>query len=106
LATRALNLAKSTANLSWVPFVITSTSFPGWLNIYLSPSTLGTITMVITIGFAGGFTGGWFGSKGDPFWTLSGGLAGVISVSAGADVYHPSLAYLLSFSGALVAVVP
>ncbi len=84
--------------------VITSTAFPGWLNIYLSPSTLGTITMVITIGFAGGFTGGWFGSRGDPFWTLSGGLAGVISVSAGADVYHPSLAYLLSFSGALVAV--
>ena len=53
---------------------------------------------------AGGFTGGWFASKGDPFWTLSGGLAGVISVSAGADVYHPSLAYLLSFSGALLAV--
>ena len=34
---------------------------------------------MITIGFAGGFTGGWFASKGDPFWTLSGGLAGVIS---------------------------
>jgi ammonium transporter, Amt family len=84
--------------------LITSTSFPGWLNIYGSPTTLGTIAMVITIGFAGGFTGGWFGSKGDPFWTLSGGLAGVISVSAGADVYHPMLAYLLSFSGALVAV--
>lgn len=84
--------------------LITSTSFPGWLNIYGSPSTLGTIAMVITIGFAGGFTGGWFGSKGDPFWTLSGGLAGVISVSAGADVYHPMLAYVLSFSGALVAV--
>jgi ammonia channel protein AmtB len=28
----------------------------------------------------------------------------VISVSAGADVYHPSLAYLLSISGAMVAV--
>ena len=37
-----------------------------------------------------GFTGGYFASKGDPFWTLSGGLAGVISVSAGADVYAPS----------------
>jgi ammonia channel protein AmtB len=84
--------------------VITSTSFPGWLNIYLSPTTLGSIAFVITIGFAGGFTGGWFASKGDPFWTLSGGLAGVISVSAGADIYHPSLAYLLSFSGGLVAV--
>jgi ammonium transporter, Amt family len=83
---------------------ITSTSFPGWTSIYLSPTTLGAIAMVITFGFAGGFTGGWFASKGDPFWTLSGGLAGVISVSAGADVYHPSLAYLLSFSGGLVAV--
>lgn len=84
--------------------VIQSTAFPGWLNIYLSPTTLGTISMVITMGFAGGFTGGWFASKGDPFWTLSGGLAGVISVSAGADAYHPALAYVLAFSGALVAV--
>lgn len=84
--------------------VIQSTVFPGWLNIYGSPTTLGAIAFVITIGYAGGFTGGWFASKGDPFWTLSGGLAGVISVSAGADVYHPSLAYLLSASGGMVAV--
>ena len=84
--------------------VITSTAFPGWLNIYLSPTTLGSIAFVITIGFAGGFTGGWFASKGDPFWTLSGGLAGVISVSAGADVYHPSLAYILATSGGMLAV--
>jgi Amt family ammonium transporter len=84
--------------------VIQSTAFPGWLNIYLSPTTLGAIAWVITIGFAGGFTGGWFASKGDPFWTLSGGLAGVIAVSAGADVYHPSLAYLLSISGGMLAV--
>ncbi len=84
--------------------VIQSTVFPGWLNIYLSPTTLGAIAMVITFGFAGGFTGGWFASKGDPFWTLSGGLAGVISVSAGADVYHPSLAYLLAASGGMACV--
>src|SRR5918994_1661864 len=84
--------------------VIQSTIFPGWLNIYLSPTTLGAIAFVITIGFAGGFTGGWFASRGDPFWTLSGGLAGVITVSAGADVYHPSLAYLLATSGGMLAV--
>jgi ammonia channel protein AmtB len=84
--------------------VIQSTVFPGWLNIYGSPTTLGAIAFVITIGFAGGFTGGWFASNGDPFWTLSGGLAGVISVSAGADVYHPSLAYVLAASGGMVAV--
>ncbi len=84
--------------------VIQSTLFPGWLNIYLSPTTLGSIAMVITVGFAGGFTGGWFASGGQPFWTLSGGLAGVISVSAGADVYHPSLAYLLAAFGGASAV--
>ncbi|MGH3053296.1 MAG: ammonium transporter, partial [Gaiellaceae bacterium] len=84
--------------------VIQSTVVPGWLNIYLSPTTLGSIAFVITVGFAGGFTGGWFASKGDPFWTLSGGLAGVISVSAGADVYHPSLAYILATSGGMLAV--
>ena len=83
---------------------ITSTAFPGWLNIYLSPTTLGAIATVATMGFAGGFTGGYFASRGDPFWTLSGGLAGVISVSAGATVYHPSLAYLLSISGGMLAV--
>jgi ammonium transporter, Amt family len=83
--------------------VIASTSFPGWANIYLSPTTLGSITMVITMGFAGGFTGGYFASRGDPFWTISGGLAGVIGVSAGADVYAPTLAYLLSMLTAVLA---
>src|SRR5918996_1159860 len=84
--------------------VIASTSFPGWANIYLSPTTLGSITMVITMGFAGGFTGGYFASRGDPFWTISGGLAGVIGVSAGADVYAPTLAYLLSALTAVLVV--
>ena len=84
--------------------VIASTSFPGWANIYLSPTTLGSITMVITFGFAGGFTGGYFASRGDPFWTVSGGLAGVIGVSAGADVYAPTLAYLLSMATAALTV--
>ncbi len=84
--------------------MISSQSFPGWANIYLSPTTLGTITMVITFGFAGGFTGGYFASRGDPFWTVSGGLAGVIGVSAGADVYAPTLAYLLAIVTATLAV--
>jgi ammonia channel protein AmtB len=84
--------------------VIASTTFPGWANIYLSPTTLGSITMVITFGFAGGFTGGYFASRGDPFWTISGGLAGVIGVSAGADVYAPTVAYLLSMLTAVLTV--
>src|SRR4051812_2727237 len=84
--------------------VIASTSFPGWANIYLSPTTLGSIAMIITMGFAGGFTGGYFASRGDPFWTVSGGLAGVISVSAGADVYSPTLGYLIAMASAAIAV--
>ena len=84
--------------------VIQSTTLPGWGNIYLNPTTLSAITFAITIGFAGGFTGGYFASRGDPFWTLSGGLAGVISVSAGADIYAPSLDYLISIFGGALAV--
>lgn len=83
--------------------VISSTAFPGWANIYLSPTTLGSITMIITLGFAGGFTGGYFVSKGDPFWTISGGLAGVIGVSAGADVYSPTMGYLIAMLTAVIA---
>ena len=44
--------------------VISSQSFPGWATIYLSPTTLGSIGMIITMGFAGGFTAGYFVSKG------------------------------------------
>ncbi len=84
--------------------VIVSTTFPGWANIYLSPTTLGSIAMIITFGFAGGFTGGYFASRGDPFWTVSGGLAGVISVSAGADVYAPTLGYLIAAGTAALTV--
>ena len=84
--------------------MIVSTAFPGWANIYLSPTTLGSIAMIITFGFAGGFTGGYFASRGDPFWTVSGGLAGVISVSAGADVYAPTLGYLIAMVTAVLVV--
>ncbi len=84
--------------------VIVSTTVPGWANIYLSPTTLGSIAMIITMGFAGGFTGGYFAARGDPFWTVSGGLAGVISVSAGADVYAPTLGYLIAMVSAVLVV--
>lgn len=83
---------------------ITADTTPGWANIYFSPATLSAITFTITMGFAGGFAGGYIFSKADPFWTLSGGLAGVVAVSAGADVYHPTLVMILAFFAAGVAV--
>ena len=76
---------------------ITANQVPGWANIYFSPATLGAITLTITMGFAGGFAGGYFFSQRDPFWTISGGLAGVVAVSAGADIYSPSLVFILAF---------
>ena len=41
-------------------------------------------------------------SKGDPFWTFSGGLAGIIGASAGNDLYHPIQALLI---GAVIPVI-
>jgi len=38
-------------------------------------------------------------SKGDPFWTYSGGLAGIITASAGNDLYHPIQAMLIAGVG-------
>ena len=72
----------------------------GYVNIYFLPTTLSAITYTITMAFAGGFAGGYIFSRGDPFWTISGGLAGVVAVSSGADVYSPSLTLLLAFFSA------
>ncbi|MCY3894470.1 MAG: hypothetical protein OXF65_14390 [Acidimicrobiaceae bacterium] len=75
----------------------------GYVNIYFVPATLSAITFTITMAFAGGFAGGYIFAKGDPFWTLSGGLAGVVAVSAGADIYSPSLTFVLAFFSAGLA---
>jgi len=40
-------------------------------------------------------------SKGEAFWTYSGGLAGVIGASAGNDLYHPFQAFIIA-CGAVV----
>ena len=42
-------------------------------------------------------------SKGDAFWTFSGGLAGIITASAGNDLYHPIQAMLIGAVGVLCA---
>jgi ammonia channel protein AmtB len=41
-------------------------------------------------------------SRGDAFWTYSGGLCGVIGASAGNDLYHPLQALII---GAVVPVI-
>ena len=52
---------------------------------------------------SGGFLAGYLVSKGDPFWTYSCALAGVISASAGNDLYHPIQAMLIGAVGATIA---
>ena len=52
---------------------------------------------------AGGLLAGYYMSKGDSFWTFSGGLGGIIAASAGNDLYHPLQAFLIAIVGVWVA---
>jgi ammonia channel protein AmtB len=72
-------------------------------NIYLGPTTLSAITFNFLMSLSGGFLAGYLISRGDPFWTYSCALAGVISASAGNDLYHPIQAMLIGAVGAAIA---
>jgi ammonium transporter, Amt family len=72
-------------------------------NIYLMPTTLSGITFNFLTSLSGGLLAGYLISRGDLFWTLSGGLAGIIAASAGNDLYHPMQAFLLGAIGAALA---
>jgi Amt family ammonium transporter len=71
-------------------------------NIYLAPTTLGAITFNFLMSLSGELMATYIVSKGDAFWTFSGGLAGIIGASAGNDLYHPIQAL---FIGAIVPVI-
>ncbi len=72
-------------------------------NIYLAPTTLSAITFNFLMSLSGGLMAGFMISKGDPFWTYSLGLAGVIAASAGNDLYHPIHALFIGAAGAVIA---
>ena len=72
-------------------------------NIYLMPTTLSAITFNFLMSLSGGLMAGYVLSKGDPYWTLSCGLTGIIAASAGNDLYHPIQASLVGAVGAVVA---
>ena len=71
-------------------------------NIYLAPTTLSAITFNFLMSLSGGLMAAYIVSKGDPFWTFSGGLAGIITASAGNDLYHPIQAMLVAAIGVLI----
>lgn len=71
--------------------------------IYLTPTTLGAITFNFLMSLSGGLLAAYLVSRGDPFWTYSGGLAGIITASAGNDLYHPIQAMFIGAIGAWAA---
>ncbi|MCY4185698.1 MAG: ammonium transporter [Rhodobacteraceae bacterium] len=71
--------------------------------IYLTPTTLGAITFNFLMSLSGGMMMGYFVSKGNAFWTYSGGLAGIITASAGNDLYHPIQAMIIGGVGTYIA---
>jgi len=67
--------------------------------IYLTPTTLSGITINFLMALTGGLLIGYIVSKGDPFWTFQGGLGGIITASAGNDLYHPIQAFFIAILG-------
>lgn len=74
----------------------------GYTTIYGSPTTLSTFAFNTLMGLSGGIIGAYLASRGEPFWTISGGLAGIISVAAGMDLYHPALAFVIALVGGVM----
>lgn len=74
----------------------------GYFSIFGNPTTLSAIAFSTLMGLAGGIIGAYMTSKGEPFWTISGGLAGVISVAPGMDLYHPALAFVIAVVGGML----
>jgi ammonia channel protein AmtB len=81
--------------------VIFSPGYARETTIYDTPMTLASIGVNTTLALCIGIIGAYIGSKGDPFFTISGGLAGIISVGAGLDLYSPLLVIPIAFIGAL-----
>jgi ammonia channel protein AmtB len=68
-------------------------------NIYGTPTTLSAITVNFLMSLSGGLLTGYVVSRGEGFWTYSGGLAGIIAASAGNDLYHPIQAMIIAGLG-------
>ena len=69
-----------------------------WASIYGTPLTLSTLAFNILMGFSGGIIGAWLVTR-DPFWMMSGALAGIISCASGLDIFQPAQAMCIGFVG-------
>lgn len=94
-------------------FLMACAIFPGeawswsateFTSIYGTPVTLSALTFNILMGFAGGIIGAWVTTR-DPFWMMSGALAGIIACAAGLDLWWPPLAFAIAFVGGCILPV-
>jgi ammonia channel protein AmtB len=72
----------------------------GWTTIYGNPTNLSAFAFNTLMGFSGGVIGAYLASR-EPFMTMSGGLAGIITVAAGLDLYYPGLTFFLAVVGGI-----
>ena len=91
-------------------FLMACVIIPGeawsWYNdapatIYGTPITLSALAFNILMGISGGVIGAWIYTK-DPFWMMSGALAGIISVASGLDIYFPALAFIIALVAGII----
>ena len=75
-----------------------------YTTIYGTPTNLGALSFNILMSVAGGIIGAWIMTR-DPFWMMSGALAGIISCAYGLDIYFPAMSFIIAF-GAGVLLKP
>ncbi|WP_309493508.1 hypothetical protein [Candidatus Hecatella orcuttiae] len=83
-----------------VPLIIAwDLTLPYWgtVNIFGNPTTLSLVGTNFLMSLAGGMMGGFTVGRGNPFWTWSGVLMGIIGASSGNDLYHPFQAFIIGF---------
>ena len=69
--------------------------------IYGTPMNLSALAFNILMGISGGIIGAWIFTR-DPFWMMSGALAGIISVASGLDIYFPAVTFIVAFVAGLI----
>ena len=77
----------------------------GWTNIYGASATLSSFCFNTLMGLAGGMIGAFWWSKGNPFWMMSGGLAGIFICAGGLDIWYPGFAFVLGIVAGC-AIIP
>lgn len=76
-----------------------------WVSIFGNETTLSAISFNTLMAISGGIIGAYLTTR-QPFWMLSGAIAGIVSAAPGLDLYYPPLTFLIAmFGGAVVPLV-